>query len=72
MTPSGDVRAGRHGFTGGKSGTVLLGPGVHDIRIDYIQVPAAPRPTCDPPLSSIRVRTGYRRSAFSVRVRRTC
>ncbi len=33
--------AGQHGFNGGKSGTVLLGPGVHDITIDYFQVPEA-------------------------------
>jgi len=33
------TRAGAHGFNGGKTGTALLDPGNHDIRIDYIQVP---------------------------------
>ena len=42
MRSSAKVCAGAHGFNGGKSGTVVLGPGVHDIRIDYSQVP--PRP----------------------------
>ena len=35
------AHAGAHGFNGGKSATVLLAPGVHDIKIDYVQVPAA-------------------------------
>ncbi len=41
VTPSGTMCAGQHSFNGGKSGTVLLGPGVHDIQIDYFQVPPA-------------------------------
>ena len=41
VTPAPGVRAGAHGFNGGKSGTVLLVPGPHDIKIDYAQVPAA-------------------------------
>ena len=41
LTPSVEVCAGAHGFSGngGKSGTVLLVPGAHDFRIDYVQVP---------------------------------
>ncbi len=42
----GLVRTGKHGFNGPKSATVLLVPGVHDIRIDYVQVPAASPSTC--------------------------
>ena len=53
VTPSCVVCAGQHGFSGGKSGTVLLGPGVHDIRIDYFQVPAAS------PVAPIRHKAQY-------------
>jgi len=35
-----DLSAGKHGFNGEKSATVLLAPGVHDFKIDYSQVPA--------------------------------
>ena len=41
VTPSDATGAGQHGFNGGKSGSVLLGPGVHDIKFEYIQVLAA-------------------------------
>ena len=44
MTPPCPMmRAGQHGFNGGKSGMVVLSPGVHDIKIDYFQVsPGSP------------------------------
>ena len=38
MMSAGEVSVGIHGFNGGKSATVLLVPGVHDLKIEYVQV----------------------------------
>ena len=43
----GKARAGAHGFSGPKSATVLLAPGVHTLQIDYSQVlGASPSASC--------------------------